>query len=210
MKKTLIFIFIISFTICSKAQQIELFSSFTNTDSEYYNSYGGGLGIYHKLNDNLHLSIRYLHEVNSSNYIHQELPQIIIPSLELEDQINFSIEHSAIKNHSIGFSLLYSIITHDFAHFTIGPDLSYNYFIGTDSYYKDEFTRNKIGLGAQIRMDIKELFSPQLGLYMSILPNYSIGLESKVFDYGLEEPYVNNLGFIDFQLGFSYKFKKQE
>lgn len=190
-----------------KSQTIELLSSLSNSKYELYDTYGFGIGCNFGIKSRLGISIRYLFESNENIYVHSKTPTVISTSIPFEDQIDYSTETSQIKNHMIGIAFMYTAIDYDYAKLLIGPDLTYNYFLGHDSYYIKKYKRNKVGVGFQIRMDITSLFIPQLGFFTCIIPNYSIGLDNQYFDWGLEEPYVGNQVFIDFQIGLTYGIK---
>ena len=193
-----------------KAQSFDLIGSFTNSKYDIYDTYGVGIGFIYNLKSKSDISFRYIFENNENYYVHSELSLIVSPSRPLDDQTEFSSEKSMIRNHLIGFAFMYNVVCHDNAKLSFGPDLTYNYFVGHDSYYYyDKYRRSKIGVGAQLRIDINNLFIPRLGLFTCIIPNYSIGLNKKIFDWGLEEPYVSNLKFIDFQIGLTYNIKKK-
>lgn len=175
----------------------------SNSNSEIYDTYGIGISASYNF-EKAKISLRYLYEANETDYIHADYPLTVNPLISIDDQISFSSQTSQIQSHSIGLNFAYMPLAVNVIELSIGPDICYNYFIGNDSFYNSEFNRNRLKLGLQFRIDY--FFHQNIGFYNSYTPNYAINFAEKTFDYGLEEPYTQNLFLFDFNLGLTYRF----
>ena len=99
---------------------------------------------------------------------------------------------------------------------TLGPEISYNHFKGTDhinlllggstdwtNYSQTNDLTNLIGFGLIAKFEIKNILDPQLSICFTLRPEFTTDgtfIRNRPVFSGV-------LGFMEFQLGLKYRFK---
>jgi hypothetical protein len=215
MKISFISFLIIAFGVSCFGQEIEVSSSL-NTTSElrFQNAYGIGLQYQHNISSKFKvgLGIHY----NSSYSQFDYLPYVDAdPTLIIAQKI-----HSHSQRFSYRFNIQGLLMDNENASISLGPEISYNYLWGQDQiveqvgesltvrkYSQDINLTKHFGAGLISKIEIKNIFLPQLSLCFTIRPEYLIGKDYKLI--GSSAPvFYGGLSFTEFQIGLKYKFKK--
>ena len=188
-----LFLAIIVFTsiLTVKSQKIESFYSYSNNRHELSdNIHGFGLGLCQDINSKFSISLSFQTQFNEVNYIHTTTSSIINPTTPIFAQTNFSFETSRINSKTTNLTFLYILSDNQNSRLSFGPDLAYTYWIGYGSFYDKKFKRHKIGIGAQLKLEMIKLFQSNFGIFTSVTSQYLVGIAEPGLDFDMYEPYL--------------------
>jgi hypothetical protein len=213
MKIYLIPVLVLFLGLSCFGQEVEFCGSLNNsTEQRLQNSYGIGLQYQHDIGTKFKFGAGVHYISNNAHFV--EIPYLDgDPNLLTGDEIN-----STSHRFSIRLNVQYLLKTNDHVSLSLGPELSCNYFWGTDEIDErtsQNLTRNQysvkndlvkaIGIGFISKIEVKDFIDPHLSLCFTIRPEITT---NGIFAKGGSPVFSGVLGFTEFQIGLKYRFKK--
>jgi len=194
-------------------QEVECSTSLnTSSEQRFQNAQGIGLQYQQDISTKFKLGFGVHYNFNNVNF--NQLAYI--------DAIPFppSVEkvHSKSKRVSFRLNIQGLLKNNEYVSISLGPEINYSYLWGNDDinmYYggdtkwtnysrKNVLTR-AIGIGLISKIEIKDFIKPQLSLCFTIRPEFTAnGVSAK----GGSAAFSPAIGFVEFQIGLKYRFKK--
>ncbi len=214
MKTSFISLLIIAFGLSCFGQEVEFCSSL-NTSSElrFQSAYGIGLQYQHNISSKLKVGLGLHYNFNNSQFDY--LPYVDAdPTLIISQKIN-----SQSRRFSYRINIQGLLVDNENASISLGPEISYNYLWGQDQIvqkvgqslnienYSQKIDLTKhFGAGLISKFEIKNIFSPQLSLCLTIRPEFLFGKKYMLIG-GNAPVFYGGLSFTEFQIGLKYRFK---
>jgi hypothetical protein len=194
-------------------QEIELNGSFnTSSEKRFQNGHGIGIQYQHDILPRIKIGVGI--QDNFKNAVFDDIrhidPEPIIPLIE---KINSNSHRISLRLNLQGLLMN----TERFS-LSLGPEISYNYLWGKDEV--DEFmvrtlnwikssenngTVKTFGAGLISKAEVKNFISPKFSLCFTVRPEFTT---SGFFARGGTPVFSDVIGFMEFQLGLKYRFKK--
>ncbi len=213
MKTLLTSLFILFTSLYCFGQEVEFCGS-VNTSSEERFQNAAGLGLQYQQDIGKKFKAGLAVHYNSARVTFDHIVYIdAAPNLIVVDRIN-----SASRRFSIRLNLQGMLRDNENVSFSLGPEISYNFYKGEDhvdrrwgsNSERDLFTRyngliKHIGLGLISKVEIKHVFDPRLSLCFTFRPEFTTDFQFTKYD---PPAFSAAMGFMEFQTGFKYSFKK--
>ncbi len=194
-------------------QEIEICGSInSSTEKRFQNAYGIGFQYQHDIGNKFKtgLGVHY----NAKNNEFDEIQYVDAdPDLLIADRIN-----STARRFSIRLNFQSYLKNNEHVSLTLGPEISYNYFWGTDKvdervgqssernlYSVKTGLTKQFGIGLISTIEVKQVIKPQLSICFTIRPEFTT---DGIFAKGYEPVFSGVLGFTEFQVGLKYRIKK--
>jgi len=194
-------------------QEIEICGSLnTSTEKRFQSAYGIGLQYQHDIGNKFKSGIAV--HYNSKNIEFDEIQYVDAdPTLLIVDRIN-----SLARRFSVRLNIQSYLKNNEHVSFTLGPEISYNYFWGTDKvdqrvgqnsesnlYSEKTGLTKQFGIGLISTIEVKQVIKTQLSFCFTIRPEFT---KDGIFAKGEEPVFSGVLGFTEFQVGLKYRSKK--
>ncbi len=213
MKTLLTSLFILFTGLYCFGQEVEFCGS-VNTSSEERFQNATGLGLQYQQDIGKKFKAGLGVHYNSARVTFDHIVYIDAdPNILVVDRIN-----SASRRFSFRLNLQGLLRDNENVSFSLGPEISYNFYKGEDhvdrrwgsNSERDLFTRyngliKQIGLGLISKVEIKHVFDPRLSLCFTFRPEITT---DGLFPKGETPVFAGVMGFIEFQTGLKYRFKK--
>ncbi len=213
MKKTLFVLLAFCIGLHCFSQELEFSSSLnTSTEQRFQNAYGIGLQYQHFISSKFEVGLGVHYNFNNAEFY--EVPWIDgDPNLIVTEDIQ-----SKSKRFSIRLNIQGLLKNNENASISLGPEISYNYLWGQDqiversgqtsnrfNFIQNNGLTKEIGFGLISRIEVKNIFTPQLSLCFTIRPEL---VTDGIFAKG-KQVFSGAMGFTEFQVGLKYAFIKQ-
>jgi hypothetical protein len=211
MKPYLFFLlFMIAFANVN-AQSLEV-SPLLNLSTEQRLEKCSGVGVMysHRISKNFSLGLSVFYKSLYSNFAEINRPDDPI------DPVTFSEINAQSRNVSIRTGAQHHIIDSELIGFSLGPELSYNWFWGADkefsynvnkgtSYYsRYKYNSHFVGVGFLIKLELKKILIERLSICVNTRPELALEIpeenNSSPFEYGM--------GNAEFMIGLKYRLIK--
>ena len=211
MRKLICFSITLLIGLSCIGQEVEVCSSFnTSNEQRFQNGFGAGIQYQHDISRKWKVGLG-LH-LNSKKAQYTDEPYIDAnPFPHSIEKVN-----SNSQRYSIRLNMQRLLINNAYVSLSLGPEISYNHFKGTDhinlllggttdwtNYSQTNDLTNVIGFGLITKFEIKNFLDPQLSICVTLRPelttNGTFIRNSPVFS--------GVLSFMEFQLGLKYRFK---
>lgn len=194
-------------------QEFEINGSLnTSSEKRFQGAYGIGLQYQHDIGNKFKAGIGI--HYNSKNAEFDEIQYVDAdPDLLIADRIN-----SSANRFSLRANIQRLLIDNEHVSFTLGPEISYNYFRGNDEvdervgqnserylYTQKTGLSKQLGFGLISAIEVKQVIKPQLSFCFTIRPEFTT---DGLFPKGGNPVFSGVLGFAEFQLGLKYRIKK--
>ncbi len=212
MRKLISFTIVLLTGLSCIGQEVEVCTSLNTSNVQRFQS-GIGVGIQYQQDIARNWKVGLGLHLNSKKAKFSDEAYIdAIPFPPSVERVN-----SNSQRYSIRLNIQGLLINNAYVSLSLGPEISYNYFKGTDNinlffggdskwtnYSQSNGMTKEIGLGLISKIEIKNFLDPQLSLCFTLRPEFTT---DGVFPKGGTEAFSGILSFMEFQLGLKYRFK---
>jgi hypothetical protein len=213
MQKLICFLIVLLIGLSCRCQEVEVCGSFnTSNEQRFQNGFGVGIQYQHDIAQKWKIGLGLHLNLKKAQYT--DVPYI--------DAIPFppSIEtvNSNSQRYSIRLNIQRLLIDNAYVSLSLGPEISYNYFKGTDNislflgggtkwqnYSQINGLTKAIGFGLISKIEIKNFLDPHFSLCYTLRPEFAT---DGIFAKGNEPIFSGVLSFMEFQMGLKYMFNK--
>lgn len=193
-------------------QEIELNGSLnTSSEKRFQSAIGIGVQYQHDLGQSCKFGLGMQYISNNSKF--DQIKYIDA------DPITPFIEKFNSTSHrlSFRFNIQGLLLNRENYSISLGPEISYNILWGKDQIERiivptlkwDKFSENigagALGLGLISKVEVKNFISPQYSICFNIRPEFTT---SGIIAKGYNPVFSGVIGFMEFQIGLKYRFKK--
>jgi len=212
MRKLICFSITLLMGLSCFGQEVEVCSSFnTSNEQRFQNGFGVGIQYQHDISRKWKVGLG-LH-LNSKKAQYTDEPYIDAnPFPHSVEKVN-----SNSQRYSIRLNMQRLLMNNAHVSLTLGPEISYNHFKGTDhinlllggttdwtNYSQTNDLTNVIGFGLISKIEIKNILDPRLSICFTLRPEFTT---DGTFPKGNASVFSGVLSFMEFQLGLKYRFK---
>ena len=212
MKSGLFLVLVMLSGLACFGQEVEFCGSLTtSTEQRFQNASGIGIQYQHDIGNRFIVGLGGQFISKKASF--DDIPFIDgDPNLLVADKVT-----STSHRFSVRLNIQYLLRTNEHFSMSIGPEVSYNYLWGTDetdertsqnltrNHYSQKNALAPIGLGFISKTEIHDFLDSHLSLCFTFRPEITW---NGTFPKGETPVFSGVLGYMEFQLGLAYRFKK--
>jgi len=213
MRKFIYFLILLQIGLSCRGQEVEFCGSYnTSNEPRFQNEFGVGIQYQHDIGQKWKVGLG----------VHLNSKRAQFTDEKYIDAIPFppSVEsvNSNSQRYSIRLNIQRLLIDNANVSLSLGPEIGYNYFKGKDDisiylggatawtdYSQINGVTKEIGFGLISKIEIKNFLDPHLALCFASRPEFTT---DGIFYKGGDQVFSGVLGFMEFQIGLKYRFKK--